>query len=124
MRKDRALLFSLIVLTLAVAAYALRETAGAGWMPGCYFRKITGLECPGCGMTRGTYALLHGRFLDAFMFNPVGMILLPLALIGLGLEAIAWVMNRPPFFRLNSGRWGATILATILIVWWIGRNFF
>ncbi len=124
MRKDRALLVSLIVLALAVAGYALRETAGAGWMPGCYFRKITGLECPGCGMTRGTYALLHGRFLDAFLFNPVGMILLPIALIGLGLEAIAWVMNRPPVFKLNPGRWGATILATILIVWWIGRNFF
>ena len=124
MRKDRALLFSLVVLTLAIAAYALRETAGAGWMPGCYFRKITGLECPGCGMTRGTYALLHGRFLDAFLFNPVGMILLPLALIGLGLEAIAWVMNRPPIFKLNPGRWGATILATILVLWWIGRNIF
>lgn len=124
MRKDRALLVSLIVLTLAIAAYALRETAGAGWMPGCFFRRITGLECPGCGMTRGTYALLHGRFLDAFMFNPVGMVILPLALLGLGLEAIAWVMNRPPLFKLNLGRWGATIIAAILIVWWIGRNFF
>ena len=124
MRKDRALIVSLIVLTLAIAAYALRETAGAGWMPGCHFRRITGLECPGCGMTRGTYALLHGRFLDAFMFNPVGMIIFPLALIGLGLEAIAWVMNRPSLFKLSLGRWGAAIIAVVLILWWIGRNIF
>jgi Protein of unknown function (DUF2752) len=124
MRKDRALLVSLIVLSLAVAAYALRETAGAGWMPGCFFRKITGLECPGCGMTRGTYALLHGRFLDAFLFNPVGMILLPLGFIGLSFEVIAWVMNRPPVFRLNPGRWGAAVLGIIVITWWVGRNLF
>jgi hypothetical protein len=124
MRKDRAILVSLIVLILAVAAYALRETAGAGWMPGCFFRKTTGLECPGCGMTRATYAFLHGRFIDAFLFNPVGMILLPLALIGLSLETWAWVMNRPPVFRLRLGRWGATIIATVMIVWWVGRNVF
>jgi hypothetical protein len=124
MRKDRALLVSLAVLFLAVAAYALRETAGAGWMPGCFFRKITGLECPGCGMTRASYALLHGRFMDAFLFNPVGMIVFPLALIGLSLEALAWVMNRPPVLRLNPGRWGATILVAVMILWWIGRNIF
>jgi hypothetical protein len=124
MLKNRALLVSLAVLFLAIAAYALRETGGAGWMPGCFFRRITGLECPGCGMTRGTTALLQGRFSDAFLFNPVGMILLPLALIGLSIEVLAWVMNRPPVFRLNPGRWGATILAAVLIVWWIGRNIF
>jgi hypothetical protein len=124
MRKDRALLVSLIVLILAIAAYALRETGGVGWMPGCFFRKITGLDCPGCGMTRGTYALLQGRFKDAFLFNPVGMILLPLAMIGVAIEAMAWVMNRPQMFRLNPGRWGATILGVVLIAWWIGRNLF
>ncbi len=124
MRKDRAIIVSLTVLVLAIAAYALRETAGAGWMPGCFFRKMTGLQCPGCGMTRGTYALLHGHFKDAFLFNPVGMILLPLAFIGLSFEALAWVMNRPPVFRLSLGRWGATIIAAVMIIWWIGRNIF
>lgn len=123
MHKDRALWVSLAVLCLAFATYMLRETGGAGWMPGCFFKKVTGLDCPGCGMTRATYATLHGRIGDAFRFNPVGMVLLPLALVGLGIEVIGWVRGKPLPFRLNPGRWGATIVAVIVIVFWIVRNF-
>lgn len=122
MHKDRALWVSLAVLALAGAAHALRETGGAGWMPGCIFRKFTGLDCPGCGMTRGTYALLHGRFAEAFSFNPVGMILLPLVLIALGIEVMGWVRGKPMPFRLNPGRWISTMIAVVLIVFWIVRN--
>ena len=122
MHKDRAIWVSLAVLGLAFAAYMLRETGGAGWMPGCIFRKVTGLDCPGCGMTRGTYALLHGRVGDAFRFNPVGMVLLPLAMIGLGIEVIGWVRGKRLPFRLNPGRWGATVIMVVMIVWWVGRN--
>lgn len=120
--KDRALWASLAVLGLAGAAYALRETGGAGWMPGCVFRKATGLDCPGCGMTRATYAMLHGRIGEAFAFNPVGMILLPLAMIALGIEVLGWVRGKPLPIRLNPGRWGATFLCAVLIVWWVMRN--
>ena len=122
MHKDRALWVSLAVLGLCFAAYMLRETGGAGWMPGCVFRKVTGFECPGCGMTRATYATLHGRIGDAFRFNPVGMVLFPLAMIGLAIEVIGWVRGKPLPFRLNPGRWGATAIAVLLILWWIGRN--
>jgi hypothetical protein len=122
MHKDRVIWASLAVLGLAFAAYMLRETGGAGWMPGCMFRKVTGLDCPGCGMTRGTYALLHGRVGDAFRFNPVGMVLLPLAMIGLGIEVIGWVRGKRLPFNLNPGRWGATVIMVVMIVWWVGRN--
>lgn len=122
MHKDRAIWVSLVVLILAVAAYALRETGGAGWMPGCFFRKATGLECPGCGMTRATHALLNGRISDAFRLNPVGMVVLPLAMVALGLEVLGWVRGRPLPYRIKSGRWGATILAVVIIGWWILRN--
>jgi hypothetical protein len=124
MHKDRALWASLGMLALAGAAFALRETGGAGWMPGCVFRKLTALDCPGCGMTRGTYALLHGRVADAFAFNPVGMILLPLAMIALGIEVLGWVRGKPMPFRMKPGRWGATIVAVVVIGWWVGRNLF
>jgi len=37
--------------------------------PICVFHKLTGLNCPGCGMTRALYALLHGDFLTALRDN-------------------------------------------------------
>ena len=122
MHKDRALWVSLVVLVLAVAAYALRETGGGGWMPGCFFRKVTGLECPGCGMTRASHAFLNGRIGEAFHLNPVGMIVFPLAMVALGIELLGWVRGKPLPFRIKSGRWGATILAVVMIGWWILRN--
>jgi hypothetical protein len=33
-----------------------------GFYPVCLFHQLTGLNCPGCGATRGLYALLHGQF--------------------------------------------------------------
>ena len=122
MHKGRALLVSVVVLLLLFAAYKLRQNGGAGWIPGCFFRKITDLECPGCGMTRATYAVLHGRFTEAFRLNPVGIILFPIAMIGLGIEVFAWVRGKTDNCRLSVGRWGALILAAVVMVWWVVRN--
>jgi hypothetical protein len=37
--------------------------------PVCQFHRLTGLNCPGCGMTRALYALLHGNFSAALRDN-------------------------------------------------------
>ncbi|MBI3951227.1 MAG: DUF2752 domain-containing protein [Acidobacteria bacterium] len=39
----------------------------------CGFRNLTGLSCPGCGITRGLSALLHGELLEAVRFNPLAI---------------------------------------------------
>ena len=35
----------------------------------CQFHQLTGLNCPGCGMTRALYALVHGNFAVAIRDN-------------------------------------------------------
>jgi hypothetical protein len=121
MHKHRALVVSLVALAAAIAAYGLR-TFGPSWMPGCLFRSVTGWECPGCGMTRGTYALLHGQIRQAFAFNPVGMILLPLGLVAMGVELIGWIRGKSLPVRIYPGGRGAWAMAGVVMVWLVWRN--
>jgi len=63
----------LLVLGAALAGIAavifFFNPATAGIYPACQFHRLTGLNCPGCGMTRAAYALLHGKFLAALRDN-------------------------------------------------------
>ncbi|MDR2655462.1 MAG: DUF2752 domain-containing protein [Oscillospiraceae bacterium] len=43
----------------------------------CAFRAATGLLCPGCGVTRATFALLRLDFRAAFEYNALYALLLP-----------------------------------------------
>jgi hypothetical protein len=59
----------------------------------CGFRLLTGLPCPGCGITRGLSALLHGRLIQALEFNPFAMVVL-LVLALLWLRSVCLLMNQ------------------------------
>ena len=47
--------------------------------PVCLFHQLTGLNCPGCGMTRALYALLHGNFALALKDNALFVVVLAAA---------------------------------------------
>jgi hypothetical protein len=47
----------------------LFDPATHAFYPVCQFHRLTGLNCPGCGMTRAGYALLHGHFVAALRDN-------------------------------------------------------
>ena len=49
----------------------------AGFFPVCPLHATTGLNCPGCGLTRGFHALFHGDVFGALHFN----VLLPIYLL-------------------------------------------
>ncbi len=48
----------------------------AGFFPICPLHATTGLNCPGCGLTRGFHALFHGDIFGALHYN----LLLPIYL--------------------------------------------
>jgi hypothetical protein len=41
----------------------------------CHWKRLTGLDCPGCGLTRCFIALAHGDIAAAWRFNPAGILL-------------------------------------------------
>ncbi|MCE9638449.1 MAG: DUF2752 domain-containing protein [Planctomycetes bacterium] len=51
-----------------LAASALLPRGGLG-VPTCFFRVVTTVPCPSCGMTRAFCALAHGDVAAAAQFN-------------------------------------------------------
>ncbi len=47
---------------------------------GCPFKWLTGISCPGCGMTRAFFSLISGDFMAAWNFHPL-IYFLPLLVI-------------------------------------------
>src|SRR3954469_433030 len=62
-------------------------SAGGFHFPTCPFHQMTGLWCPACGLTRGTYQLLHGHLGAALSYN----VFTPLVLAGLIVAWCAWL---------------------------------
>jgi hypothetical protein len=58
-----------------------------GWIDSvpvlCPFRRVTGLLCPGCGLTRATLHLLHGRVRTALDYHPLAPALLLAGIVAL-----------------------------------------
>jgi len=122
MRPDRALWVSLGVLLLAAAAFFLRQNGVSSFPVGCVFRDLTTLDCAGCGMTRAAHATLNGDLAMAFRYNPLGMILLPVAAFGFGLEILGWVRDKPLPFRLRPGKKTTWTIVSLVLAFWILRN--
>jgi hypothetical protein len=44
----------------------------------CLIKRVAGVECPGCGMTRALHLVAHGDFTRALVFNRGVVIVAPL----------------------------------------------
>lgn len=64
----------------------------------CGFKNLTGLPCPGCGLTHSFCALTQGDIGGAFGFNLLGP-LLYLALIILWIRSICVLLDRTELVR-------------------------
>ncbi|SRR6266540_2487823 len=55
---------------LAAAIVLMGMAVGVSASP-CWFRGLFGIPCPACGGTRALLAILEGRLLSAFAWNPL-----------------------------------------------------
>lgn len=66
------------ILVLLVIIVLLRfPPAQYDFYPKCPIYKLTHLQCPGCGATRATAALLRGHLAEAMHLNALVTLLLP-----------------------------------------------
>lgn len=129
-----------VVLGLCLSVIFLSMTFSLGSEPGqvmlpllnlplpplCQLKTWTGIDCPGCGLTRSFVALAHGQWRDSFRLNPAGPVWF--AFIALQIPYQAWQLRRVSCGKspVDLGRWGEgfiyAALAT-LILQWVVRQF-
>ncbi|MBC7974004.1 MAG: DUF2752 domain-containing protein [Myxococcales bacterium] len=83
-------------LWLSPAGDQVTLPGGASLGPLCWFRAVTDVDCPFCGLTRSFVALAHGDLAAAVRFHPAGPLLfaaMVAALIALG---VVWMRGTRP----------------------------
>ncbi len=84
----------------------------------CLFKKLTGLYCPGCGITRMLYSIVNLKFYQAFRYNPLLFIMLPFGIF----FYIDYLIRKDKsiYKKIPSKFWYLVII--ILIIYGILRN--
>ncbi len=117
-RTVRLALLIFAILAIGILFYILART---GYPVPCLFRKITGLNCPGCGNTRAVLTLLRLDIVGALSYN----LLFPVEFLYLGfvfiLSAIAYLKTGKLSYHSPAPALDVTVLV-ILLLWWILRN--
>lgn len=119
-KRKKFLLVLSIIATLGVVYFVI--ITFTDWRIPCYFHAITGLKCPGCGVSTMFVNLFHGKFLSAFYANPCLFILLPLWSIYL----IVWFIFQPKLLK-SGGKFEKAAVTTsviVLIVFSVARNIY
>jgi hypothetical protein len=127
-----------IALVAIVGSFVLQQANYGGlyvWVPGldaritfpesCMSRRLLGVSCPGCGLTRSFVALAHGQVRESFAFNPMGPVLFAACCFQLPYRIIEFLglwraSRRWSTFRdlLALGTW---VLLVSLVVGWAAR---
>lgn len=119
------ILLSMVLSLGSEPGQVLLPLIGRPLPPLCQLKLFTGLDCPGCGLTRSFIALAHGQWRDSFHFNPAGP--LWFAFIAVQVPYQAWQLSRirRGIRPLDLSWWGQGIIyacLAALILQWVMRQ--
>lgn len=110
----------LLVAGAFVVAFALK-------IPLCPVAIVTRQPCPGCGLTRATFALAQGHIHEAVHFHPLVFIVTPIVSVMFAYNAFSYVKSGVWFAseklkgRFVNAAWLA--LGALMLGVWIARFF-
>ena len=112
-KRKKIISIAIASIVIAIGYYFLNSKFNIS-IP-CIFYKCTGLHCPGCGITRMLFSLLHLEIYQAFRYNPLVFCLIIIFLIK---EFINLVFKKKYVFSSKI----TIIILIITILFGIARN--
>ncbi|GAA2066519.1 DUF2752 domain-containing protein [Williamsia deligens] len=101
----------------AVVAAAVIPTSVVGNGPVlCPFRLVTGLPCPGCGLTRSWVAVAHGDVASAFSDNAFGPISFT-AVVAMTVAAAVLALVAPARIGVLAAVARSRVVYSVAAVW-------
>jgi hypothetical protein len=89
----------------------------------CPFKMLTGLPCPGCGLTHAFCSISHGNFAQAWLDNPFGFFFYALAI-----ALLLWPLLEMKIPRLNvvlaksrAAYWAPPVLVVMMWAFDVAR---
>ena len=88
----------------------------------CLIKKLTGLTCPGCGITRMLFSIVKLDFKSAFMYNQLLFILLPFIIGYIIYYTILYIKGDKDRILSKVPFWVWIIVVILIVVFFILRN--
>lgn len=109
------------VVALALfTAYVYFSNPFEGRVTICVFHALTGLDCPGCGMTRAAWLLMHGHPIQSLKQNPFLFVVIVAAYMLLA-EMSPYMLGRQ-LPQLEIPNWVLITLITLVMIFTVVRN--
>lgn len=117
--------FVLVVAGTAGVQIALVSLNLPGW--GCPFFRVTGIPCPGCGLTRAVILLLKGDLQASLRFHAFAPIVLLTAVALILVLLLPRSITQPAISKVTmlEQQTGFTVIILVgLILYWLARLLF
>jgi len=121
--------FSMAVAVIGASFLLRSEGPDSVFLPGteqampelCVSRRIFGLPCPGCGLTRSFISISQGQLSRAWRFNPVSFLLYPFIFIQIPWNAMQyWLIRKRGYgVQLPYVHFLPIAIAVILLLRWL-----
>jgi hypothetical protein len=120
--RNIALVAACVFISIAIlhmAGISSAERIGGAIPLFCPFKALTGIPCPGCGMTRALISMTKGDFHAAFRHNPFSFFLL--FMIAISIAPGKQVEKLFPIAPAFMNYFFIVVLGAILVFWFFAR---
>ena len=117
----KILIYHLIFILLLIVYFFIYKIINIAFV--CVFHEITGLYCPGCGLTRMIREIFNLNFYQAFRYNPLLFICSPFVLFLYFNYIYSVIVNRKSVYqKIPEKFWYGCLI--VVLAYWVLRNIF